>query len=156
MSELVKSLVAGMIDELTPFRSHAQPPFGYGSDLSCTFDLDASMREVSGTLVLAEALLRRLDCPRGLLPDDAHYGIDLRTAANRGITSSELAALAGRIRNELVKDERVADVRVSVRSENAGQRLIISIVVTPVASSSDFALVLSAENGELLLEEIRA
>lgn len=143
------------LQELQQLQAHAQEPFNYGEDISCAFDLDESMKEVSDTLVLAESLIRRLDCPRGELIDDYDYGIDLRTAANRGFTAAFLEEIAGLIKNELLKDDRVDSIVVNV-SQASTTKLLISIECIAVFENLNFSLILSAESGELLIEEMSA
>ena len=89
---------------------------GYGRDLSCTTELLPGLAEVDpmSPRAIAEAAVRRLITPRGALPDDANYGLDLRSFANRGVPYQELRDLSGMVRNELVKDDRIDDVTVEV------------------------------------------
>lgn len=130
---------------------------GYGTDLSCDTDLSESMPDVSGTLVLAQAIVRRLDCPRGALPDDASYGKDLRGMCNRGTTTRELSRLAGEIRTEVQKDDRVSSVAVTVEpTTSTGAGLRIALVVTPVNPRvKRFALTLAVTTAAVLIEELR-
>jgi hypothetical protein len=138
-------------------------PHGYGSDLSCTDDLTATMDEVNGftTLALAQALVRRLDCPRGGLPDDPDYGIDIRAMLNRGLTTRELRDLAGAVRLELEKDERVDSASVTFRPAPDGSSFAIEIAVTPIDArlgtdgEGGFSLTLALTDAALLLEELR-
>lgn len=89
----------------------------YGRDLSCTDGLRTG-RYVTGARLLAEACYRRLTTPRGMLrggEEEANYGLDLSaeigTTGNPGVLAASLAA---RVRNELLKDERILDVIVDV------------------------------------------
>ncbi len=132
-------------------------PFGYGSDLSCDSDLTEDMLELDGfeTLVLAQALVRRLDCPRGALPDDKSYGIDLRSYCNRGTSGDDIRALGSRIRTELEKDDRVAAIAVTVTPASDGSSLAVQIAVTPVDTSfTSFTLTLAVTSAEVVLEAI--
>lgn len=133
-------------------------PFGYGSDLACASDLEAGMREVDGLSIeaLSQAILRRLDCQRGALPDDPDYGIDLRSYLNEGTTTAELRSLAGRIRNEVSKDDRVDRVTVTVAPTSTGSSLRVQLDVQPIdARIGGFSLTLTASSSALLLEELR-
>lgn len=138
-------------------------PLGYGTDISCTDDLDARMDEVDPMSVegLAEALVRRLDCPRGGLPhdadfaDDADYGEDVRGMLNRPTTDDEIRSLAGRIRNELTKDDRVETIHAVVTPSSTGSSLSIALEVTPVdARLGNFRLVVAVTDAGALLEEM--
>jgi len=132
------------------------PPFGYGTDIWCERDLDPS-RDVDGQtmLALAQALVRRLDCPRGRMIDDPNYGIDLRAELNRGTTRAALDAMAARIMTELTKDDRVSFVQATVTPNTDGSTLRISIRVRAVDPRiGTFSLTLALTSTELLLEEM--
>jgi len=134
-------------------------PFGYGVDVRCAADLSARMEEVDpfSVLGLGEAIVRRLDCPRGRLADDPNYGLDLRGYCNRGTTAAELRTLAGRIRSELRKDDRIEDVLVEVDPSSTGTDLAVRLDVTPIDPDlGGFRLTLSASSAAILIEEISA
>lgn len=159
MSQIAKDQIAAAISQIEPVTSHAVAPFGYGSDISCERDLDPNMAEVPGgsTLALAQAIVRRLDCPRGALPDDPSYGIDLRSHVNRGVTADEINQLGGQVRLEVLKDDRVDSVTVKVTPTPTGSALAFELAILPVdASLGSFSLTLSASSSEVLLEEIRS
>lgn len=158
MNDTVKDAIDAELEEIEPVRSHDAEPHGYGSDISCDRDVDARVTELDGfdPLVLAQALVRRLDCPRGALPDDPTYGIDLRGFLNRGATLQNLRSLSGQIRLELTKDDRVSSVTVRVTADLAAKSLAITVRVVPVDALEAFTLVLSATSSAVLLEEIRS
>lgn len=159
MSALVKDAIAEELATLERLVDPPVPPFGYGSDIRGTQDLDPSMRETDGrsTLALAEALVRRLDCPRGALPDAPDYGLDLRGYLHRGVTADQVRALGGQVRGELLKDDRVASLVVTVRPSADGRLLRLELAVSAIDPAvGDFALTLSASSAEVLLEEIRS
>jgi hypothetical protein len=132
-------------------------PFGYGTDVSLTSDLSPTLELVaaSSTRSIAEAILRRLDCPRGALVDDPDYGIDVRAMLNRGMTADEVRALAGRVRAEVEKDDRIDNATVIVTPTPTGDELRIEIAATPANALGRFALVLAVTSAEVLLEEMR-
>jgi len=134
------------------------PPFGYGSDISCERDLDPAMAEVDplSALALAQALVRRLDCPRGALVDDPDYGMDLRAELNRGTTTRDLNAIAARIRSELTKDDRVSSVKVTVSyADLVAREMTVSIVVTPVdATIGGFSMTLAVTSAEVVISSM--
>jgi hypothetical protein len=133
-------------------------PLGYGSDLSCADDFAESMDEVDGNslLALAQALFHRLDCPRGRLPDDDDYGLDLRAMVNTGMTARQVRELGGAIRSELAKDDRVADNVATVTPNATGSELTIDLAVTPVdISLGPFSMTLSVTSAEILLLAVR-
>lgn len=130
---------------------------GYGSDLSCGADLDVEMSEVDpfSTRALGQAIVRRLDCPRGGLPDDPSYGIDLRGYLNRGVTADDIRALASVIRSELSKDDRIDTVRVTVRPSATGDTLRIELFVVPIDPRiGGFSLTMLVTDAATLIEEI--
>ncbi len=159
MSEEVKAQIAAELAKLVQIVDFPEPPHGYGSDISGTDDLDPTMAEVDGftTLALAQAIVRRLDCPRGGLPDDKDYGIDVRSYLNRGVTAQEIRELAGQIRAEVLEDDRVDTLTVTVRSNDVGSVLRIELAVQPVnVNLGPFTLTLNASDTGLVLEEIEA
>lgn len=156
---LVTDAIAEGLAELERVQDHPVAPFGYGSDLSCSSDLTPSMQEVAGDSIaaLSQAIVRRLDCPRGALPDDADYGLDLRSYVNRGTTADEIRGLAGAIRNEVTKDDRIDAVKVTLTPSPTGREIEVSLAVTPIDHRvGGFTLTLSATSSALLLEEIGA
>lgn len=156
MNAIVADAIASETALLTREVATPVAPFGWGTDISCDRDLDEAMPEVSGDLALAQALVRRLDCPRGALPDDGDYGIDLRANLNRGLTVTEVRGLAGSIRSELTKDDRVDTVAVTVTPTPTGESLRVSIQVTPRDPSlgGPFSLTLAVTDGGVLVEEM--
>lgn len=154
---VVHDAIAEELAKLVPVTRTPVAPFGYGSDLRCSSDLTEKMLEVDGfsTLALAEALVRRLDTPRGSLPDDKTYGISLTEYCNRGTAAAELRDLASRIRGELQKDDRVAAVGVTITPASDGSSLAVQLAVTPVDPAlGPFSLTLSVSSAEILIEEI--
>jgi hypothetical protein len=134
-------------------------PFGYGQDLDCETDIYEDMREVdpSSRRALAQALLRRLSCPRGRLPDDDDYGFDLRGMLNRGTDATSIRELAGNIKAELLKDDRVEAVDVSTAYTESTKTLDAKIWVSAVDPSiGEFSLTLAVTDGAMLLAEVNA
>lgn len=137
----------------------ATSPLGYGSDLSCGTDLTETMDEVDpfSTLALAEACYRRLDCPRGKLPDDGDYGISIRSYLNRGVTNDEIRGLESDIRGELQKDDRVESSTARVTPSSDLKTLTIDIAVFPVdPRTAQFKLTLVVTSSDILLQELAA
>lgn len=84
----------------------------FGTDLDCEDDLNPLGSMVSGPLCLAQALVRRLSTPRGMVIDAPNYGRDLREYLHRGLTPDDVEAIPGEVRGELLKDERIEEVDV--------------------------------------------
>lgn len=155
MSNVVRTAIAAELALLEPVVELPAAPFGYGSDLSCDSDLTATMEEVDGstTLALAQALFRRLDTPRGSLPDDKTYGIDLRSYCNRATSTAEIRELGARVRTELTQDDRVDAVSVVVTPATDGSSLAVQIGVTPVDPAlGPFAMALAVTSSTVVLE----
>lgn len=157
MSDLVRDAIAAELEALSRIQDAPAAPYGYGSDLSCAGDLDERMSEVDGssTLALAQAIARRLDCPRGKLPDDPDYGMDLRGYCNRGITAAEVRSLATRIQHEVAKDDRVASARVTLTPSPTGSSLRVEIAIVPADPSTAFGLTLAVTSADVLIDAIR-
>jgi hypothetical protein len=131
-------------------------PFFYGVDLSCVEDVTDDLAEVDPNSVtaLGEALLRRLTTPRGTLPDDRNYGIDVRSFCNLGMSTQDIRDLASKIRSEVTKDDRVDDAAVTIGNPVTSD-LSIAVQVTPVDRALGvFTLTLAVTDGQLLLEAI--
>lgn len=111
----------------------------YGTDLSCVSDLDMTGAEVSGRLLLGQALARRLQTPRGRLLEDANYGFDLRQYINADLSPVDIAKIRAGVESECLKDERVLGATATVTLTN--NVLIVTILVQDAAGP--FSLVLS-------------
>lgn len=99
-------------------------------------------RLVTGTLLVAQALYRRLITPRGTLLYDTSYGLDLSELVGEVGPELAAAALPGMIRNELMKDDRVSDVgaTITVVTEGAETELVIEIAAVLAESGETFSL----------------
>lgn len=155
----MSTIVLGKIDEyITELERIQDAPeaSGYGSDLSCLDDLDEDMTDLApdDPLAIAQAAYRRITTPRGTLEDDPDYGIDVVEDLSKASSEEERRSLAGRIRSEISKDERVASVVVTVT--DLGAEKTIEIVGTPEGSDEQFRLVLALTDGELLVREMAA
>lgn len=116
----------------------------FGTDVSCFDDLDL-LREVSGLDLVREDVLWRLQTPRasGILAADApNYGLDLLSLIGSSTVDNDAAALAGMIRNELTKDERISDVRVDVHRYTEGPSTRCEVLILCYTDEGPFDLVL--------------
>jgi len=113
----------------------------FGRDLSCVTDLDPAMTEVSGRLVLSQALVRRLLTPTGGIVDDPDYGYDLGAQLNDDLTTAQVAQIAPRVDLEFLKDERV------FASSTEGTFLAGVVTLSSLVTSADgpFRLTLAAD-----------
>lgn len=112
----------------------------YGTDVSCTTDLDPLFSVVSGTTAVAQALARRLQTPAGGLIGDPDYGYDLRAWVNRPLGQRELFELRQAVVAEVLKDERVASAEVTVA--RTGSSLTVDVAVI-LLEGETFSLVLA-------------
>jgi hypothetical protein len=111
---------------------------------------------------LAQALYRRLITTRGTLqaghPDFARgedtYGLDIAGFIGDVGDEAAVIALPGRVRAELLKDDRVrsVDVTASVaRASNGESEISLVINVDPIDDAESFALTLSVTEARALL-----
>jgi len=156
MNDIVRDAIAADLATLERLVDAPEPPLGYGRDLACVTEISPTLEQTDpeSPRGIAEGLARRLITPRGTLPDDAEYGLDLRRYVNRGTPLAELEDLAGAIRQEAGKDDRVDRVSAAVELVDRGLR--VSVRVTPFAiGSKDFAFVLSVTSSAVLIEAIQ-
>lgn len=123
----------------------------YGSDISCTSDVDELWSEVDAGSVraLGEALIRRLQTPRGMLFRDPAFGTDIRGMLHVGQTEQQIQALARLVEAECRKDDRVEAVTARVALSTSGV-LGIGVTVKPQGRDQTFELVFHVDDtGEL-------
>jgi hypothetical protein len=121
---------------------------GYGTDTYCWSQIKTG-RLVTGVLLVAQALYRRLTTARGTLRDgDAGqvYGIDMQDFVGRVGTAAALALLPEIARAEILKDDRVssANVTAATTADSAG--------LVAVAIKIDCELVNPGDRFELTLQ----
>lgn len=100
----------------------------YGTDFSCTTDIDPLLRLVTGEELMAQVCLHRLYCRQGrLLPNPVANTIDLRDLIATGITARDLPRIEGMCRSALVGDERVYNATVSATFVTLTNTLTLNI-----------------------------
>ena len=133
----------------------------YGVDIWCT-DRIQTGRYASGRRLLAQAIVRRLETPPGALEflvdedesGDEHraYGVGLSDYVGAPDPEAVAASLPEIIRSQLLEDERLADVDVSVAVDgDVEPALRVSIDVRPADEDDPFTLVLSVSEAAVLL-----
>lgn len=124
----------------------------YGTDLAGGLDLDPMMveRAPDDPVIVAEACIGRLDCPRGGLLDDPDYGYDICGELRRPMTAREVQAIPNRIRSELTKDDRIDTIESKVTLTGLEQ-LDIEIKGTLV-DGGEFALTGPVTRDDIRLE----
>jgi hypothetical protein len=118
----------------------------FGRDISCTDSLRTG-RFSTGVRLVAEAVYRRLITPRGMLrggEEDADYGLDLTDLIGSTNAESEAASLPDRIRAELLKDERIESVAVTLVNVRSGPGVTLLVTVEAVTGLGPFTLQLRA------------
>lgn len=157
MNDTVADALAIELGRLEPVVPSPLGDPGFGRDLACILDVSDDLAEVDpfSPVAIGEATLRRLTTARGSLPDHADYGIDLRSFVNRGVPVDELRDLAGQIKNEITKDDRIESATVTVALE-AGNGLRFAIRIKPaLVGVETFALTFAIVNGQITVEAIR-
>jgi hypothetical protein len=120
----------------------------FGRDLWCDDSLRTG-RFVTGIKLLGQAIFRRLTTPRGSLRGgeaEANYGLDLVGLLGSGDVRNLVASLPDRIRLELVKDERIADVTAIVDATYDGPKATLAISIAVESSVGPFTLKLSVND----------
>jgi len=144
-------ITAALLEETGRFASG--PAEVFGSDLDCADDITSTARELADDdpLIVAQACYRRLITPRGSLVDDPEYGFDLRSLLHRGMTTAVLGAVEGQIKAELVKDDRVASLSVTVQQIDAEN---FTVDIAGETAEAPFSLVLAITDGAALIKEM--
>jgi hypothetical protein len=161
-NSIVQAAIDADIAALERVADAPDEPYGFGSDIYCVDDIAEDCREIDPTTAagarqaLGQDLYHRLITERGTLEDDRDYGLGLHQLLNRGVTQASLVEIAGRIRLELEKDDRVDTVTVRL-AFTASNNVALSIRVTAEDPNvGGFELVLgSTAEGTVLFEAIQ-
>lgn len=159
MNEVAHGVISSELAAVGRETDVPAPPYGYGRDLACVGDLSPDLEEVDpmSPRAIAEAILRRFDCPRGALVDDPDYGFDLSGELNRGQRRSDAIAIGGLIRAEAEKDDRVDSVSVESTLSADSSELSATLIVTPIDPRvGGFSMVLAATSAGVVLEAMAA
>lgn len=124
----------------------------YGIDVSCTLDIDPSLRLVSGNELMREVIVRRLTCRKGSLLSDPLYGIDIRDFLNSRIDSKALTRIQSIVTGELQNDERILSV-TSVASFNTTTKTL-TLQMQGQGASGPFNLTITAGAGALSVSSV--
>ena len=124
----------------------------YGIDWSCWSDLDPYARTSSGVDVVKEAAFRRLISPPDSLLGDPFYGFDVAgSLSGSGTAATMSGAIAGQIRTQLLRDERIELVVIKNQSFNATTgALEIAVECTTGIGPFEFVFSLSQAGIELI------
>lgn len=124
----------------------------FGSCWSCISDLTMPSTMATGFQVVAEAIVRRWQTPRGTLVGDANYGFDLTDAVNDDMDKGDLASLAHFAGAEAEKDERVLSCTVTATLLASGLLAVVGKVTT---AQGPFQLVVSVSQFEVTLMQVK-
>ncbi len=141
--DAISSAFAAEVDFLAP-ETTVSPTVSdseIGSDLSWTDDVDPAFRLVTDTQLVGEAIYRRLITLRGMLIDDPDYGLDVRAMISKGFTPTQKAAIAGRIKQEVEKDERIQPGAIVTLDDSTPD--VWRIAIRAVTSAGPFTLTLN-------------
>lgn len=129
------------------------PDVDFGTCWSCTVELTDPAVMVTGFRVIAEAIVRRWQTPRGALIDDPNYGYDVAQWTSGDMGPGDLARVASEAGAEAEKDERVlsCDVTVSVLTGNA-----MNVIGKVETSKGPFTLVVGVDQVSVTLLQVAA
>ena len=89
-------------------------------------------------------------------PEEDNYGLDLLDLIGSADTDADQASLPGRIHAELTKDERIANVDVTVTKSTAGPASAFLITIEGDTADGPFTLVLLASEVTVELLDLQA
>lgn len=135
---------------VNPITQNATGGADLGQDVSCFSGLDPSFTLVGGLANLGQALLHRLQTPRGGLFYDSNYGTDIRAYCNDTITAEKIAQVAAAVQAECVKDERVEACSASVNFDFTTKTLNIGLTGSTSSGPFQFILAVTSVTIELL------
>ncbi len=130
----------------------ARPAPDFGSCWSCITDLVMPSTMASGFQVVAEAILRRWQTPRGGLIDDPNYGFDLSDYIGDDLDTRGLARIGQAAAAEAQKDERVLNAAVTVSL--IGDALTVAGLIS--TAKGPFRLVVSVDQVNTTLLQVSA
>lgn len=110
-------------------------------DVSTYPDLDPAFALLGEQAAIAQVCARRLETPRGSLRRHPNDGFDVRGFVLGKVDERTRMMLRTEIAAEVVKDERVRSVRVTVEHANS----VLTIKLELVTTSGPFTLVLAAD-----------
>lgn len=110
-------------------------------DVNGVIDFTPDFQVATGFQALAQSLVRRQTTTRGSVIASPNDCLDVREFLSKGLSQSQVAAIAQTIRSELLRDQRVLGAQVNI-TFNTGTGAM-TIVETIQASSGPFSLTLT-------------
>lgn len=92
----------------------------FGTDIYGATGIDPTGRNVTGTLLLSQAIARRVTTRRGWVLGAPDYGIDVGDYIGQDITDSDLPRINAEVTAEIEKDDRVFTVTVTTSLSSSG------------------------------------
>jgi len=128
----------------------------FGSDLSCTLDLDPQMTELAqdDPLLVAQNAVRLITIDKGTYPDDPTVGVNLYSWLRKPADRRFKAQLESAIRTEILQDERVQSLSVSVT--NSTNMDSATVAINGTCATGTFRLTLALSSAGVVLTEINA
>lgn len=109
-----------------------------GTDIAWTGgDLDPTFSLVSGIQNVKQAAMRRLITSRGELHYERGYGLQLEDYVNADVSRKTMVDLQREIRNELLKDERIVEVDVTIEWLGESSAMKIKTICYTTVGSFD-------------------
>ena len=124
-------------------------PNHYGTDIGCgPAGIDETFSLVEGRQALIEAIVGRLETPRGGLLDDPTYGLGVTAWVGKRADDAQIFAWEQALASEARKDDRVRQAKASL-TPTAGGKLRFVLAISPL-DGPDFAL--TGQISDLALE----
>lgn len=124
-------------------------PNHYGTDIGCgPAGIDETFSLVEGRQALIEAIVGRLETPRGGLLDDPTYGLGVTAWVGKRADAAQLFAWGQALASEARKDDRVRQAKASLKPTHGG-KLRFVLAISPL-DGPDFEL--TGLIGDLALE----
>lgn len=158
MADAARTFIAAEIAQLQAISLPAAAPLGYGVDWHCWDDLDpaGALTDPTGIVSIAQDAYHAITSARGSLADAKDRGLDIAAMLSKGMTARQLQRLSDECESEIRKDDRIQDVTVVVTFDNSAT-MRVSVLITPAdLSLQPFTLIISATDGETLLQAIEA
>jgi hypothetical protein len=106
-------------------------------------DLSMPSYMASGTLCVAEAILRRWTTSQGQLIDDPNYGYNITDLIGADLGPRDISYAQQQAAAEALKDERVLAITVTLTLSVAG---LLQVVANGVTAAGPFQFVASVSN----------
>lgn len=136
--------------------SRVRGPVGFGQDIDHLLGVDPNLGLLGGSSNLGQALLHRLQTPRGGLFYDLNYGTDLRLYVNDAMTSAKASRVAADAQAECAKDERVVSCTATATFNQAAGSLTLRLNCSTASGPFTFIVSVTSVSVKLLESPARA